>query len=288
MFWTLPVLPPTLREAALAYASHGIPVFPCAPSAKTPLTETGLHEATTNAARIRSWWRWQPEANIGMPTGTVFDVLDVDLHPDRSGYPALHELIEAGLAHGWSHLVTTPSGGLHVYFPADPDSATRNWSRRDARIDFRGTGGYVIAPPSQIMIAGTPHRYTLAATGPAPRPVDGARIKEFLTPPAPPVTAVRNGPAVSLSARAKRLGDWLAAQPKGNRHPGLFWAACRLTDAGATEADIIDALEPAAQSIGIETSEIHRTIRNAHREASLNPTPANDSTPVSRALPVTR
>lgn len=83
---------------------------------------------------------------------------------------------EAGLVHGWSYLVTT-SGGLHIYFPADPDHANRNWSRREAKIDFRGTGGYVIAPPSRIEVAGARRQYQVAALGPAPSPSTAPRSR---------------------------------------------------------------------------------------------------------------
>ena len=68
--------PAALRDAALAYAAAGLPVFPCAPGGKTPLTHNGFHEATTSVRRIRGWWAWQPEANVGIATGQGVDVLE--------------------------------------------------------------------------------------------------------------------------------------------------------------------------------------------------------------------
>jgi hypothetical protein len=69
--------------AALRYASQGVPVFPFAPRSKFPLISAandghGLHDATTDAARIQAWWMAHPTANIGLRTGVAFDVIDLD------------------------------------------------------------------------------------------------------------------------------------------------------------------------------------------------------------------
>lgn len=69
-----------LRGAALAYAAKGVPVFPCDPAKKKPLTKHGFKEASTDPATIAEWWERWPNAMIGMPTGKASGVwvLDVD------------------------------------------------------------------------------------------------------------------------------------------------------------------------------------------------------------------
>lgn len=80
-------------DHALGYAARGIPVFPLTPGSKKPLPGShGFKEATTNEATIRSWWDANPNANIGLPTGVVFSVLDVD---GFEGGEALEEWAEA-------------------------------------------------------------------------------------------------------------------------------------------------------------------------------------------------
>ena len=69
-----------LLRGALTYAGRGIPVFPCEPGGKRPLTAGGFLEATTDEALIRGWWGRWPNANVAIPTGerSGLLVLDVD------------------------------------------------------------------------------------------------------------------------------------------------------------------------------------------------------------------
>ena len=137
-----------LRDAALGYASRGIPVLPlhyplphrsdlqalvgtrplgpstseascscrdpgCGQPAKHPLgalVPHGVTDATCNRARILAWWTRHPQANIGLATGHRFDVLDVD------GPTGAHAIQELAAAHGFQSsgpLVRTGGGGWH-------------------------------------------------------------------------------------------------------------------------------------------------------------------------------
>src|SRR5579875_617731 len=97
----------SLPDAAAAYARAGLAVFPCAPGTKRPLTKHGFTDASADPARVAGWWRRSPQANIGLATGEPggFDVLDIDVHPAGSGFPALRRARQAGLAEGWAVLV---------------------------------------------------------------------------------------------------------------------------------------------------------------------------------------
>lgn len=262
-------LPLHLPGAAAAYASAGLAVFPCVPGGKRPLTEHGFHDATTDLDQIRAWWRNHPEANIGIPTGIGIDVLDVDVHATGSGFPVLRTLRRENLVDGWDTAVRSPSGGLHLYYPS-PEREARSWSRGRAHVDFRGTGGYIIAPPSLVNIEHGPRRYEVIARGRNPRPVDSAAIQDFLTPtPAPRTRPNTDGP--SRDGSVEGLAEWVGALTEGNRNAGLFWAACRLAEAGLSDDDSYALLEPAATRTGLEAREIASTIQSAHRTTVLNP-----------------
>jgi hypothetical protein len=265
--WDLPTtLPGVLLDAALAYAAAGVPVFPCVPGAKTPLTRRGFHDATTAPRRIRSWWAWMPEANIALSTGTSIDVVDVDVHGVGTGFPVLRTLQRDGLIDGWGMAVRSPSGGLHLYYPSDQDRPQGSWSRGRSHVDFRGTGGYIIAPPSTITAPdGTTAAYEMIAHGRRPRPVDADTLRDILTP-TPPPTRQGQLPSGGVDERiAERLSDWVARLAEGNRNAGLFWAACRLAEAGLSEDETTAALEAAALSTGLEVRETRGTIHSAHR-----------------------
>src|SRR5690349_9768527 len=109
----LPRPPSDLKAAAVHYASIGIPVFPCRPENKRPLTEHGFKDATTSSEQVERWWSQHPNAMIGMPTGAASGivVVDLDVRADGSG---LDQLPDWALR---SPIISiTPSGGAHLYF----------------------------------------------------------------------------------------------------------------------------------------------------------------------------
>lgn len=133
--------PPRLGAAALHYATqYGWPVFPLRPKTKIPATRHGFKDATTDPDRITAWWKRHPDSNIGLPTGHHFDVIDIDLPQGITAMMALAEL--DGEIHGH---VATSSGGMHYYVPP-----TGKGNTASPGLDYRGIGGYVVAPPSTL------------------------------------------------------------------------------------------------------------------------------------------
>ncbi len=277
---TTPPATPTLRDRALAYANAGIPVFPCIPGGKTPLTANGFHDATTDPGIVTGWWRWRPEANIATPTGTTtFDVLDVDMRPNGTGYPAYHQAKQAGLLDGWIRAVRTPSGGLHLHYPG---SDQRNGTLPGLHLDFRGTGGYVLLPPSLGQCKAYSRRYELLEVKPGPgRPLDWAAVTALLKPPTP-----RQERAVPSHRDGVDPVPWLAAhvarQPEGNRDNALFWAACRAAEHNASD---FEPLIAAAVTAGLPERQAARTVQSA-RDTIARTTfhPTQPSQPASPAV----
>lgn len=135
--------PGALLSAALYYARAGIPVFPLKAGQKVPATQHGFKDASTDLDQIRAWWQATPQANIGVPTGRLFTVIDVDL-PD--GYRSLGTMRDRGLIPAVHGRVITASGGTHLYVPPTGDG---NAAGILPGIDVRGIGGYTVAPPSR-------------------------------------------------------------------------------------------------------------------------------------------
>jgi putative DNA primase/helicase len=150
-------------DAALQYARHGWPVFPCNPAAKRPLTPKGedgsggLKHATTDEVTIRGWWHRFPKAMIGIPTGVPIGAFVIDIDAgmdDKTGevfeadkiISSLEAKLGSALPATWT--AETPRGGRHLYFRLPVGVAVGNRAGVVERVDVRGTGGYVVAPPS--------------------------------------------------------------------------------------------------------------------------------------------
>jgi hypothetical protein len=260
---------PELATASMMLACRDIPVFPCTPGGKQPLTSHGFHDATADLATVRSWWQRWPGANIGMPTGTAsgVDVVDVDVHSGGDGFPAFERARSAGLAEGWAWLVRTPSSGVHAYFLRCGADEQRSWQIPSQHFDFRGDGGYVIAPPSRVTAAdGQTRPYELIAVAQhRALPVDAVALRTFLEPPRP-TRPPAGMPA--MGSRPDKLAAWVSSRPEGARNHGLFWAACRMVEEGHPFDSTASLLGDAARSAGLSDQEAMTTIRSAYRIAS--------------------
>lgn len=138
-----------LRRHADYYAGKmGLRIFPC--NGKVPATAHGCKDATSDLEQVAEWWSGNSGYNIGIATGNGIVVLDVDIDHDAGKYgdetlKALEQ--EHGpLPDTWTCL--TGGGGIHYYFSCDDPALTVGTSIAPG-LDFRGAGGYVIAPPSR-------------------------------------------------------------------------------------------------------------------------------------------
>jgi Bifunctional DNA primase/polymerase, N-terminal len=261
-----------MLAGALAYARRGWPVFPCRPGRKEPDTAHGFKDATTDPGRITAWWTAEPARNVAIATGTPGpDVLDVDVRPSGSGYPALHRLQRAGLLQGAVAAVVTPSGGMHLYYHGSGQASGRLPERH---LDFKATGGYVLAPPSAA--AGKPYRVIRHQPGRTGQTAEGRldwAAAVALVEPRQPHPQPGRPPGRGDTGR---LAAWVARLPEGNRNAGLFWAACRAAETGHPEA--LDALAEAALTAGLPEPEVTATIASARRSTGRE-RPARSQSP---------
>jgi len=155
----------TTLDYALEYASRGWAVLPlhwienlfcscgnqaCSSAGKHPLVAGGSNTDTTDPQRITDWWTSDPNANIGIATGSASGliVIDVDAGPSKTGYSSLAKLEAQYGEIPRDHCVTTGSGGLHIYLSAPQTEIRNSASKLAEHIEIRGEGGYVVAPPS--------------------------------------------------------------------------------------------------------------------------------------------
>jgi len=268
-----------LRKAGPYLAANGLPVFPCAETGKKPLTAHGLLDATVDATKAERWWNRWPAANIAMPTGPTsgFDVVDVDVRESGSGYESFHRAVRRLDADDWAFRVLTPSGGMHFYYPCEPGRAQANWVSAKAHIDFRGAGGYIILPPSVGLCGHDLHQpYVIVETQSNANPIDSAALRDFLEPELAQRRFAAKIGRQPTQARTEALKAWVSTRPEGERNAGLFWASCKMAEAGHPIDTTLDALTPSAQNCGLLDLEIAATVRSAYRHAAPEaPAPVN-------------
>jgi len=294
-----------LRDAALGYASRGIPVLPlhyplphhrgvqpltddgqeahpavgrgcscrdpnCGQSGKHPLGSLvphGLKEATTNRARVLAWWTQQPQANIGLATGHRFDVLDID---GPTGAQAIRAFAGQHHLESSGPLVRTGGGGWHFYLVP---TGLGNVAPRDLeQVDWRGRGGYVVAPPSRhasghlyqwlpgrdldvspgevpaVLLAGVERRVPQRSPGPVEPPAPGAARRDRYA-------------RAALAAELARV----ATAPVGHRNRQLWESTRNLYNFVATGAldqwEVDQGLLDAAERCGLLAQEPRQTRR---------------------------
>ena len=141
---------PTLLKAALAYARRGVPVFPCEPEGKRPLTYNGFWDASADPRRVAAWWDRWPDANLGVPTGERSGLLVLDIDPGTGGLESLAALERAYGTLPKTAKTRTGCGGVHIFFGYPAAEEVRNSAGKlGPGLDVRGEGGYVIVPPSR-------------------------------------------------------------------------------------------------------------------------------------------
>jgi hypothetical protein len=313
-----------LRDAAVGYAARGIPVLPlhypllhrtglqlvpgdrkpvvgtgcscrdpgCGQVAKHPLGSLvphGVTDATCNRARILAWWTRHPQANIGLATGHLFDVLDVD---GPAGAQAIRELAADHGLQSSGPLVRTGGGGWHYY--VTPTGLGNASPAGLEYVDWRGRGGYVVVPPSRHA-SGHPYQWLAGRDLDTPPGQVPVVLLERLQPrqrqrlPGPdqlPAASDRPGDRYARAALAEELAR-VATAPVGQRNRQL-WESTRnlynLVVTGALDHREVDqGLLQAAERCGLLTEEPRQTRRTlaSGRQVGL----AHPGRPRSLALP---
>jgi hypothetical protein len=295
-----------LLTVAVEHAARGWPVFPLRPSEKVPAIPAahppgdplrgacqgecgrlghGLHDATTDEAAVRHWWRYCPAANVGVscgPAGLLVVDLDTmkhdqDVPPEPWALPGVQDGMDvlAILAERYAaplpvdtRSVRTWRGGTHLYFrqdDGDPLGCTTGglgW-----KLDTRGRGGYVVAPGSTVhgraytvnhdtAPARLPGwlRHQLTATAPA------GPLRRAVPARVPPAT--RPYVAAALRGEVQRVLD-AAAGTRNDTLVRAAYALARFTGAGHLPGELIEsALQAAAEDAGLPPREAAATIRS--------------------------
>jgi putative DNA primase/helicase len=208
-----------MLAAAIEFAARGWPVFPIRALGKTPLTARGFKDATTDPTAIRVWWAKWPSANIAVATGPS-SVVAVDIDGDEgedslvaltAQYGPLPETLESRTGRG-----------RHLFFVVTGSTIRNDIGRKLGRgIDVRGTGGYVVVPPS-VHESGKRYEWI---RGVSPAPLPGWLLKKL-----------------SATLRVKNNNNGHTRIAAGQRNSTLASLAGTMRKRGMSRAAILAAL----------------------------------------------
>lgn len=210
----VPHVPPELRTAA----SRGWRLHPlCRPDdtsrpenerGKAPVLVGWQKVATSDITQLEKWAAQYPRCNWGMATGEASGVVAIDVD-GFEGRSSLASLERQGLTLPATLTVTTgrTDGGEHRYYrmPSGADIRNDQSGKIGLHIDVRGTGGFVVCPPS-VHASGEQYRFIDPDALIAELP---AWVIERLTlrPPTPVATAQARKQAVEKGSRTNTLAS---------------------------------------------------------------------------------
>ncbi len=131
----------SLQEAALSYLEQGFSVIPVGADKKPRLKQWKAYQTRLpSREEVLAWFQSSDTTGVAIVTGKISDglvVLDVEKNGDWEGLDIPP-----------TSTVATGGGGRHFYFRGDQTNMPRNSVRFRDKMDIRGEGGYVLAPPS--------------------------------------------------------------------------------------------------------------------------------------------
>ena len=136
---------PDILEAALKYYENGFAPIPIAPNSKKPLAQWKAYQTRrpTKEEIITIFPRFR-DADIGIVTGKRHNIFVLDCD-SQEAYESLQALLPDSLT---LPVVKTPRG-YHLYFSYPKNIDLTVGVDIMPGVDYRGDGGYVIAPPSK-------------------------------------------------------------------------------------------------------------------------------------------
>jgi hypothetical protein len=269
-----------MLDAAVEAATRGWPVFPCRPRQKIPASRHGCLDADTDPDKVGDWWGRHPNHNVAFATGLVFDVLDLDGEDGIKAFDSWCQNNGVAVAYDELPLVDTPSGGMHLYFVS---TGAGNRAGMLPHVDWRGRGGYVVAPPS-VHPNGNTYAW-MTDPGLPLQPVPPA-LADLVMPPQVNAESLTEAPRLrfnpndgdgtrygiaALEDEARRV----AATGEGARNHQLNESAFVLFQLVAggqlTEAAVAQALTRAARCCGLAERETAAVLRSARKAGMRQP-----------------
>ena len=270
-----------LVQAALRYASLGIPVLPifgvtykqtgtggsshrvaictcgkvnCDSPGKHPMTRNGYKDGTTDKEQLRRIFESHLEANIAIQTGKVSGIWVADVDKRHGGFDTWKKfgLSEADLK--GVPISFTGGGGLHALF-AYPAKDIPNVKKIGPGVDVKSDGGYIVVPPSNHVDG----HYDWDSKNPLVAPKSLPAIPQKLLSLIPERRSTTPATQHSELWKLERIEE-------GDRNISLFSMGKELYRSGASTGMVLNSLylnNAARCKPPLETDEVLRIIRSS-------------------------
>ena len=270
--------------------------------AKTPLIREWGKAATADNTKLSEWRELYPGCMWGLPTGTSNGVFVVDLDCGHAaGNDGVENLAKYCAKHGHEFpqtlSATTAGGGMHLYFrmPSDGTDIRNSAGKILPGVDVRGTGGYVIVPPSMNLDTGNSYQWDDPSQSIVEAPawlLEELILKKTEPRPAREATSGAGalagmGTAYGCKALEEEL-EGVRNAPKGARNATLNTAVFKI--AGLVKSGelkdgnaVWSAFEEAARETGLSSGEIQATMKSAWSKAEPRTAPARPGTTATGA-----
>ena len=265
----------TIQQAAIEAAERGFAVFPV--QSKRPLVSWRA-DSSADPDTVRAM-PWGEATGIGVDCGksglVVVDIDDLDAIPDLSEQLGWDPTSDVTL------ISRTGRGGMHLFYRAGSTEVKNSASKVVQGVDIRGSGGFVVIPPS-AHDSGATYEW-LTDHEPAPIPermvaVFNYREERTISDTPASISHERWG----LAALAAGAHDIEASAP-GQRNDELNSVAYRIF--GIVKGGHLDyataraRLERAGLHVGLASDEVAGTLDSAWRAAEPRH-PASEAPPV--------
>ena len=216
----------TLPQAIIEAVQRGWRLFPVKSREKLPLISEWPARASSDPAVLEAWAREYPRLNWGVATGQPSNVFVVDVD-GKAGRASLIELERRGFTLPATLTVTTgrADGGEHRYFrmPSGVDIHNDQSGKIGAHIDARGTGGFVVCPPS-VHASGKAYHFVDPSVAIADAP--GWVIERLTARRSMPIAAPLETPqAITKGGRTKLLVSLAGMMHRRGMSPEAIEAA---------------------------------------------------------------
>ena len=200
------------------------------------LHPNGFKDATQNILKLEEWIKCFPSCGLAIRTGEISNLFVVDVDGD-TGENFVKKYIPEILEEP-TPMVRTGSGNLQIYFSYPDDLKNRSCRTgilgAHSKVDVRGDGGYVVAPPT----SGTKVDYSFLLSpqlqSPAKLPVETIETLNGIVRKS--TTLVNGLDSLPRNGKAEEI-------PEGTRHDRLLSFAGHLVNLGLSSAELSGSIQ---------------------------------------------